>query len=473
MKVIRQIKALPAGVKASVALFTASLVTSGISYLVTPIYTRLLSSAEYGQTNVFMTWQHLFGIVAMFCLSAGVFNNGMMDYPDKRDDYSFSMLMLSNLITALFTAVLLVAYPFVKSYVKVDLELLLFMCVGFWFAPAYNFWTARQRYEYKYKCSFLWTILSAVLSPAVAVVCILGFPNDRLYARILGAQGALLVIHVIFYAYLCSKNKFHLNTQYWKGALKFNSSLIPHYLSTYLLSSSDKLMISYLISDSATGYYSVAHSVASVATIMWTAVNSSLIPYTYETCKNRKFDDLSRVTNAALTVFAGGCLLIIMLAPEVVAVMATSEYMEAIYVIPPIIGGVFFQVQYFLYANVVYYYKKPKYVMVASITATVANLLLNYVFISKYGYLAAGYTTIICYVLQAIIDFFAMKKVAGHKVYDMRYICRLSVTVIVIALLSNLLYDHLVVRAVIVSLCIIIAFVYRKTILNNIRTIRK
>ena len=56
MKIIgRKIK-LTKAVKASIAFFIASIVTSGISYLVTPIYTNLLTTDEYGKTSVFMTW---------------------------------------------------------------------------------------------------------------------------------------------------------------------------------------------------------------------------------------------------------------------------------------------------------------------------------------------------------------------------------------------------------------------------------
>ena len=42
-KLLQKFRGLPAGAKASLAFFFASMVTSGISYLVTPIYTRILS----------------------------------------------------------------------------------------------------------------------------------------------------------------------------------------------------------------------------------------------------------------------------------------------------------------------------------------------------------------------------------------------------------------------------------------------
>ena len=54
------------GVKASLAFFIANVITSGISYITTPIYTRMLTTDEFGAVSVFLTWLNLFGIIAMF-----------------------------------------------------------------------------------------------------------------------------------------------------------------------------------------------------------------------------------------------------------------------------------------------------------------------------------------------------------------------------------------------------------------------
>lgn len=466
MKVLKQFKQMPAGAKASIAFFFASIVTSGIAYIVTPIYTRILSPEVYGQTAVFLTWVQIFGIVAMFCLSYGVFNNGMIDYSDKRDEYSFSMLILSNTITAVFTLIILSLYPTIKDWLGIDFALLVLICVLFVFQPAYNFWTARQRYELRYKYTVIWTIVSALASPIVAIICILIWKDTQLYARLFGAEVTLIVIYIGFYVYLGMKSKWKVETKYWKAALLFNLPLIPHYLSTYLLGNSNKLLISNIVGDEAVAYYSVAHSVASLTTIVWNAINASLIPYTYEKCKDKDYKAISRITNPIMTLFALICVMATMFAPEIVAIMSTGNYLEAIYVIPPIMGGVFFQVQYYIYANIVYYHKKPKYVMFASVTSVTLNLILGYFLISRFGYISAGYSTLICYLIQAIFDYFAMRRVVKEKVYDMKYIGLLSLFVVAVALVSNQFYDLMFVRYGIVFILILFAVIFRKKLIG-------
>lgn len=473
MGVFKSIKNMSAGMKASIAFFLASIITKGISYLTTPLFTRLLSPEEYGQVSVYLTWMQVFGIIAMFCLSYGVFNNGMIDYPEKRAEYSFSMLILSNVCTLAFTAILLCVYPLIREWIGMDYPLLILMCVVFMVQPAYNFWSARQRYELKYKLTVTWSIVSAVLSPLVAILCLICFEGNNLYARLFGAEITLIVIYIGFYVYLLIKSKCKLDLSYWKAAILFNLPLIPHYLSTYLLGSSDKIMIARLVGDAAVAYYSVAYSVAAVVLIVWTAINSSLIPFTYERCKEKDYASISKVTSSILTLFAVACGLCILLAPEVVAVMATKDYMEAIYAIPPIVGGVFFQVHYYVYANVVYYYKKPKYVMIASISATLLNIALNYFCIKEWGYIAAGYTTLICYFVQAIIDYWAMRKVVGESIYNMRYIGLLSLIVIAVATCSNFVYAYMVVRYAVLAVAIVLCILFRKKIIKAVKSLKE
>lgn len=472
-RINRRFQGLPLGVKASTGYFVASLVTKGISYLTTPLFTRLLSSEEYGQMSVYFTWFHLFGIFAMFCLSYGVFNNGMVDFPERRDEYSLSMLCLSNIITIFVALICIVAYPYISSYLKVELRYIVVMFLVFLVQPAYTFWAAKNRYELKYKNVVICSIAIAVISPLVAITAIISTHGSKLDARIYGTEFTCIVIYFVFYILLFKRNHFRVTTKYWKAAIFFNLPLIPHYLSLHLLSGSDKLMISYLVSDSATAYYSVAYSIGAVGTIVWTAINSSLIPYTYEKCKENNYSAISRVTIPLLTLYACVCTLIILLAPEMVRIMATKNYLEAIYVIPPIVGGVFFQVQYHVYANILYYYKKPKYVMVGSITATLLNIILNYYLIKKYGYIAAGYTTLFCYMVQAAIDYLAMSHFVGAKIYDIRLIGALSIGVCFIGLFSNLVYDFPIIRYGVVLTLFILFFSFRHKIKSIIIAVKK
>lgn len=467
------IKKIPVSAKASFAFIFASIVTSGIAYITTPIYTRILPAEIYGQTSVFLTWVNVLGKIAMFCLSAGVFNNGMCDYPEKRDEYSLSMLSLSNVITLVFSIIIVVFGKQLRPLLSMDTPLLVLMCILFFTQPAYNFWIARQRYELKYKGVLICSIINAMIAPIGAIICLqLVDDTNKLYARLFGAEIPCIVLYLCFYILLFRNNKGRVETKYWKEAILFNLPLIPHYLSMYMLASSDKIMISKIINPKATAYYSVAYSVASVASIILTAVNSVLIPFTYEKCKSEDYEPINKISLSIIGLFGLMCVIIIMFAPEVVSIMGTDDYMEAVYVIPPVISGVFFQVLYYAFANILYYFKKPKYVLLGSLTSVITNIVLNYIFIPQYGYIAAGYTTLFCYLLQAIVDGLAMKKAVGFNIYDLKPIILMSIIIITIGLVSGLFYDNYIIRyAIIIVLCAAL-FSLRNKIISMLKLVK-
>lgn len=460
-------------VKASIGFFLARIVCSGIGFITTPIFTRILCPEDFGVVAVFLTWSQLLGIIAMFNLSCGVFNNGMLDYPDHRDEYSFSMLGLSNLITLVFSILFLSLHKVLEPYLGIDLYLSCLLCLQFLTLPAYLFWLTRQRYELKYKAPFVWSVICAAMAPLIAIISITLFPSNKVHARLFGGELPLIIIYIGFAIYLAQKSSFKCDTKYWKGAILFNLPLLPHYLSVFMLSSSDRLMISRLDSNEHTAYYSVAYSIASIAVIAWGSVNSSLVPYTYENCKGGNYKKIADVVKPLITIFAAASILGELFGPEMIRILGTECYYDAVYVIPPIVSGVFFQVLYYIFANIIFYHKQTKYVMYASVLATIINISLNYFLIPIYGYVAAGYTTLISYLCQAVLNYKAMKHIANRSIYDMKHIMLISLSVLMFSFITLFLYDYPVIRYSTIGGLLVFSLINRERIISVLRFVRK
>lgn len=58
---------------------------------------------------------------------------------------------------------------------------------------------------------------------------------------------------------------------------------------------------------------------------------------------------------------------------------------------------------YSLYVNIEHYYKKTPYITVNTIIAAASNIVLNFIFIPRYGYIAAAYTTLASYFISFCI----------------------------------------------------------------------
>ena len=468
-KLIKKYSNMSVVMRASMVYLLVSVLQKGLGFITSPIYTRMLSSAEFGIVNVFLSMEQLIGTIAMFCLSAGCFDIGMQDYKRDRDSFCFSLLVLSNSITIVTGVILFAGYSFFGSYIEVSRHLLLLMFVIFLTQPAFLFWTRKERFEYNYRIPGILTAVSSVLSCVSAIICISIFSDNKVDARLFGQYAPLIILYIVFWFYLAKRARFRIKKEYIKFAFLFNLPLIPHYLSSYVLNASDRLMIDSLVGHSQAGYYSLAYSVSALVTIIWTAINSSMVPYILDKYEKKEYSKANSFVLPILVFFSVACLVFILVAPELIGILGTDEYKEAMYVIPPVIAGCFFQALYYVFTNVLYYLKKPRIVMYASVISAVLNIVLNYFCIQLFGYIAAGYTTLICFALQAIVDYGIVKRIMGMSVYNGRFLFLLSLVVIIVSLLCNLLYSFIVVRYVILCCVLIALWIKRKYIFRLLK----
>ena len=89
--------------------------------------------------------------------------------------------------------------------------------------------------------------------------------------------------------------------------------------------------------------------------------------------------------------------------------------------------------------------------MMASVVAALVNVGLNYIFINLFGFIAAGYTTLACYVLYSIGHYLVSRKILRNmgkkdQMYDMKLIVLASLAVIVFAVAINITFPYIVVR---------------------------
>ena len=161
-------------------------------------------------------------------------------------------------------------------------------------------------------------------------------------------------------------------------------------------------MISRMVGNSEVGIYSTLYTVSSLSLLVWSAINSAFIPYLFQNIENRD-NKIKTISTSLMGAYAAIAVLLTFFAPEIVRILATEEYYEAIYIMPPIAGGVFLTSVSNMYSNVLVYYKRTKYIMYAAVVAAILNVVLNYFGIRAFGYMAAAYTTLIAYVVMSIM----------------------------------------------------------------------
>ena len=449
------------GVKASIWFTICSIVQKGVQFITVPFFTRLLTIEEYGEFSLYQSWLSIILIIGSLNLFYGCFNNGMLKYENDRDSFISSLQGLSMTASLILIVIFLTFRNSIEYIIGMSETSILMILMEVLFYPCFMYWTMKQRFEYKYKDLVLITIGIAILNP------ILGFVLVKLWsehgmARIFSVS----IINILIGAFFCLKNynsgKTLYNKEYWIFALKFNMPLIPHYLSSIVLAQADRIMIGVFFGNEEVAIYSIAYSIGMIMNIIVQSVNASLTPWIYRCCKGCNYSQVSLISKKLLLLIGGSSLVPILIAPEIMSVMGPSEYKIATWCIPPISIGIYFTFLYSLFANIEFYYEKSIYIMIASCFTALNNIILNYIFMKRFGFIAAAYTTLVCYILLAVIHYIFMKIIVRHQkiyenIYDIRDVVLISCGVVVISFVCMLLFDYSLVRygIIIIILCMI------------------
>ena len=96
-EILRVYKKIPLPAKASMWFVLCSVVQKGIAFITTPIFTRMMSTNEYGLVSVYSSWVSILTVVLTLQLATGVYNKAMIRYEKQRNEYTSSMLFLTTL----------------------------------------------------------------------------------------------------------------------------------------------------------------------------------------------------------------------------------------------------------------------------------------------------------------------------------------------------------------------------------------
>lgn len=462
--------------KAAIWYTFCNILQKGVAFLVVPVYIRFLTAAEFGKYAVFNSWINILIIFATLNLYCGVFTKAMVDYPDDRDRYTSSMQGLSTILTSLLFVVYLISPALWNRTFDMDPKTSMMMFLYFLSFSAFSFWGVRQRVEYKYKRMVLVTIVLTLLTPAISLL-LLKYTTLKENAVIWGFLTANILVGIIFYFYQFFAGRCFYHKRYWLNAIKYNIPLIPHYLSLIVLGQSDRIMIKELCGEAESGIYTLAYQVSIAMNLITNAVNQAIVPWIYEKLKKRDYLPISDLS-LNLCYFIGGLTVLLMLiAPEIIKILGTKEYYLAVWIVPTVAMSGYYTFCYNLFSTAEFYFSATKYVMIASITGSLMNIFLNAVFIPKFGFIAAGYTTLISYFALMLMHYTFMKKICSdnnidYELFNSKKLGISMIFLFLIMLICLWSYNYVYIRYSIIIATLFIFAGLRKKIINAFESLK-
>ena len=461
-------KALKAGVWYTICNF----LVKGLSFITTPVFTRIMTKAEIGTFANIGAWVGVLTILATLDLYSSV-NNARFDFRDDLDGFLSSILALGTMVTAVIYGIVCLFMSFFSELLGIAPEIIHIIFISLMVTPAVSVLQTKYRLTMDYKKNVVLSMTYAILSVLASLILVLTFGKDRVFSRVLGQYGMNIIIALIVYIYILIKGK-KVNAKYWKYALVIAIPTAIHLLAGNILSTSDRLMITKIHGQEQTALYSIPSNCAMIVNLLWLSMNNAWTPWFFDRMDENEHLLINKMTKPYTLFFGIIVFGMLLLAPDVLYIMGGKAYFEAVYVIPPVMLGYVFQFVYSLYVNIEIFYKKQKYIALGTCIAAVLNVVLNVIFIPLFGYVAAAYTTLAGYVALFLIHYLFVKHMGNDNIYSKKFVFGFIVAFSAVALLCNLLYLNNIVRYLLLAALVLFGICFivknRKVITDAIKT---
>lgn len=389
--------------------------TQLITFLLLPVYTAVLSNEEYGVVDLLNTLTSLLLPIVTLQIEQGIFRYLI----DCRENNEKQIKLITTIIRFMIIqsiaciVIFLCVSPFIHNEYKYFLmanllmgifsSLLLQICRGLGDNATYAIG------------SFITGAFTVVLN----VIFIVAFRWGAY-----GMLGATAISNFICAVYIFLKRKIYkyikpkqFDKKILKEIIKYSVPLIPNMISWWIVSASDRTIISAVIGIAQNGIYSAANKFSGVFTTLYSVFN---LTWTESASININSEDrdefFSKILDFVIRFFGCLCLGTIAVMPFAFNILINEKFAEAYYQIPILILGSVFNILVSFVGSIYVAKKLTKEIAKTSVISAVINIFVNIVLIKSIGLYAASISTVIAYALMFIYRWIDVKKYVKFNV---------------------------------------------------------
>ncbi len=287
---------------------------------------------------------------------------------------------------------------------------------------------------------------------------------------VLGTSLSAIVVFVLFMKPLYTDAKIYpqvdFNTKRIKRLVKTALPIIPHNLGHILLSSSDRIVMSILgVSVTNIGLYTNGYQIGEIANTIIVGFFTALSPTIQKKIRAKDQKAMCYVYRLSILTISFFIFCCMMFMKEFYVIFIRNESMQPAYLIAIIIcSGYLVSTSLYLFLSTSIFIKKDTHkILYLTFYPAILNLILNFVFIPVYGYMAAIYTSIISYWIIFLLPFLlpSFKERIKYMLGSRRVLIEGLVISIVVLLLAYFTYDfHFGIKVIVMIFMLLLNYSY-------------
>ena len=367
-----------------------------LTFLLTPFYTRVLSSTEYGITDLLIQTGNLIIPIASVGIANGVIRYGLERSSNKASVFTTGILVtLAGFFVLALASPLLDQLTFLSGYVRL---VLLYVLAANLHSICNQFARALGHVRLFALDGILRTVLTILLNILLLAVFPMGAAGYVLANVLADGIAAVFVFSAAKewrYLRLSSLSRPEAGRM-----LRYSAPLVPSTLCSWIINISDRYLIALLIGSAATGIYAVSNKVPNilmnVAGIFTSAWQLSALAEQPKAEKERFFSNVYAVYSAIAFVTASGVILTARLSTRL---LAAPEYYEAWRYVPVLTLATTFACLGSFLSSIYMVEQRSTATLVTTMLGAACNLAGNFFLIPLWGSMGAAVSTLFSYIL--------------------------------------------------------------------------
>ena len=435
--------------KAGIGYTLGNIFIKGINFITLPIFSRIMTTKEFGIYNVFLSYDAILFVVIGMALHSSI-RSASYRYKDEINEYTSSISLIYIINSFLFLIIATVFGNLLSSLLSFDKVIIYLLVLYSFGSSAIALYNERVSLEYAYKKYIVVALLNSLGNASISLILMFTiFNNAKDIGRIFGTTITIFLLAIGVFSIFYKKALPRFNKEYWKFGIKYSLPIIPHGISQVLLAQFDRIMIRKMIGASEAGIYSLGGNINLFLTTVTSSIGSSWNTWFYfEMDKNNKKIIQRKAVQLAI-FFIIITFLVISASPELIYILGGKAYDTGKYVAVPIVLNAFVMALYNIIVPSEYYTGKTIYIMLGTIFAAVINIITNYIFISQFGFIAAAYTTLFSYICYLVLHIVISYKLVGFFVIPLKWLLLMFTFILAFSIFTLAFLDNIILRCII------------------------
>jgi O-antigen/teichoic acid export membrane protein len=404
--------------RGSLLITLANLVPRAGAFLLLPIYTRFLTTADFGIVSLAGSTALLLSIAYRLGLDAALLRLHHDVRPAERGSLYTTVVALSLACAATVTIVgALLAPVLLDGGLGDSLMPVVLLALGiaafntFQYVP--SVWYRASDQTGRYLLVALGAFAAVVAVTVVLVVALHVGAVGSLAGQLAGA----LVMAASAVVILWRLRPWRFSGELARRALDFGLPLLPHSLAGWLLSVSDRWLLGLLLGVgaldalAAVGVYSLGYQLGNAVGLAAISFNAAWLPFLYRAGEGPSGARVLREsTTLVVAGFSALAAAIAILAPDLIGLIAPAEWAPAADVTAVVAFGSVANAAALMFASGIYLARATRVMPLLTLVAAGLNVATNLLLIPRIGIMGAAWATLLAYAALA-----AMTAIAAER----------------------------------------------------------